>query len=286
MGFFIANEWKHVAKSSVFLHDEGYFVIKFSSKKERDDVLKAGPYTFYGRPMITKPWSSGFSFQDEILRVIPVWVRLPNLPLCCWGSDSLSRIGSLIGVPLFADDCTSKQLRISFARLLIEVDVTKELPKEVLIQDHLGVTIKQKVEYDWLPPFCKDCNAVGHDCRVKKNVGVRLQTATTGPTQQKTQKVWRPKKVVEKEIVVPTSEIIQELVIPSVIDKVVPVGDVYTPKTDTTVALDDGWRVVSRRRKEAKTPNIFLGLAQVHAAVAGISEEEGGSEGEGEEFPP
>ncbi|XP_056685900.1 uncharacterized protein [Spinacia oleracea] len=133
--------------------------------------------------MITKPWSSGFNFQDEILRIVPVWVRFPNLPLCCWGSDSLSRIGSLIGVPLFADDCTSKQLRILFARLLIEVDVTKDLPKEVLIQDHSRVTIKQKVEYDWLPPFCKACNSVGHDCSVKKSVGARFQPAPTGPAQ-------------------------------------------------------------------------------------------------------
>lgn len=53
-----------------------------------------------------------------------------------------------------ADECTSKQMRISFARLLVEVDVTKELPKSVAVQDPSGKTIIQKVVYEWPPPYC------------------------------------------------------------------------------------------------------------------------------------
>lgn len=109
----------------------------------------------FGRPMITKPWSSDFNFQEEILRVVPVWVKFPHLPLSCWGTDSLSRIGSLIGVPLFADECTSKQPRISFARMLIEVDVTKDISKSVSIQDSVGRYFTQNVEYEWLPLFAR-----------------------------------------------------------------------------------------------------------------------------------
>lgn len=77
---------------------------------------------------------------------MPIWVRLPNLPLICWGSGSLGRIDCLIGAPLFADECTYKQLRISFARIIVEIDVTRELPKSILVQDPLGNTINQNVE--------------------------------------------------------------------------------------------------------------------------------------------
>ncbi|KNA03835.1 hypothetical protein SOVF_205340, partial [Spinacia oleracea] len=142
---FIAKEWVNIATPKVFLHDEGYFIFQFSSKKDRDVVLMAGPYSFFNRQVIVKPWAAKFNFQEEILRVIPLWVRLPNLPLNCWGSDSLSRIGSVIGVPLFADECTSKQLRVSFARLLIEVDVTKPVQRQVLVQDPSGVTFTQPI---------------------------------------------------------------------------------------------------------------------------------------------
>lgn len=91
--------------------------------------------------------------MKEILRVVPIWVRLPKLPLSCWGADSLSRIGRLLGAPLFADECTSQQHRISFARLLIEIYVTSELPKPVKVQDPMGKTISQTIEYEWLPPY-------------------------------------------------------------------------------------------------------------------------------------
>lgn len=96
------------------------------------------------------------------------WVRFPNLPLNCWSSDSLSKIGNLVGVPLCADECTTRQLRVSFARLLIEVSVTKELPKSVFIQDGSGLVVEQVVKFEWAPSFCQACQKVGHNCKVAK----------------------------------------------------------------------------------------------------------------------
>lgn len=81
--------------------------------------------------------------------VIPLWISLPNLPLNCWSPSSVCRIGSLLGVPLFADDCTTNQMRVSFARILIKVDVTKALPDNIFIQDPNGKNFEQRVVYDW-----------------------------------------------------------------------------------------------------------------------------------------
>ncbi|KAK4731720.1 hypothetical protein R3W88_024708 [Solanum pinnatisectum] len=52
-------------------------------------------------PIIMKLWTDDFDFHAEILQTIPIWVRLPNLPLNSWGMDSLSRIGSGLAVPLY-----------------------------------------------------------------------------------------------------------------------------------------------------------------------------------------
>nr|XP_021851937.1 uncharacterized protein LOC110791493 [Spinacia oleracea] len=174
---FIAKEWVNVATPKAFFHDEGYFIIRFVSRKDRDSVLMAGPYSFFSRPMIVKPWSAKFNFQEEILRVIPVWVRLLNLPLNYWGVDSLSRIGSLLGIPLFADECTSAQMRVSFARLLVEIDVTQPLPKHVILQDPVGGTFSQPVLYDWLPPYCGTCKVVGHVCGEGRKQSARFKPA-------------------------------------------------------------------------------------------------------------
>lgn len=84
---------------------------------------------------------------------------------------------------LYADECTSNQVRIPFARLLIEVDVTVPLPSILSIEEPDGKMIEQKVVYEWTPPFCKACNKVGHDCAEK------------GPAKKKATKQWVPNKV-------------------------------------------------------------------------------------------
>ncbi|XP_048503075.1 uncharacterized protein LOC125498825 [Beta vulgaris subsp. vulgaris] len=145
----------------------GFFVVKFGSIDDRNEVLYAGPHIFYNRFMIVKPWTADFSCKEEVLKIIPIWVKLPNLPLNCWSPDSLSRIGSLLGVPLYADECTSKQLRISFARILVEIDVTKDRKQFLMVEDANGMTIKQDVRYDWWPPFCHKCQKIGRNCGVR-----------------------------------------------------------------------------------------------------------------------
>ncbi|XP_021729890.1 uncharacterized protein LOC110696864 [Chenopodium quinoa] len=132
-------------------------------------ILCSGRHMFYGKPAIVKAWSSKFDFQAEVLRTVPLWVKFPNLPLNYWGVDTLSRIGSLLGVSNCADECTTRLMRVSFARVLIEVDITKELPSSVLLESPNGEIIELKAIFEWKPPFCKKCNKAGHDCAAVKS---------------------------------------------------------------------------------------------------------------------
>ncbi|XP_009798363.1 uncharacterized protein [Nicotiana sylvestris] len=125
---FIVSQWNFVAKPMIFYHNEGYFVIKFNNMEDRDAILYSRPHTIGNKPIITKIWTPEFNFKDEILKTILLWVTLPNLPSNCWSADSLSRIGSGLEVPLYDDECTTKTERISYAIILIEMDVTVPLP--------------------------------------------------------------------------------------------------------------------------------------------------------------
>jgi len=84
--------------------------------------------------------------------------------MSCWGKGSLSQIASVIGVPIYADECTAKQTRISYARMLIEVNITQSLPDKIVVMDSTGNTFEQEVSYDWKPKFCPKCSMVGHTC--------------------------------------------------------------------------------------------------------------------------
>ncbi|GKA43933.1 zinc knuckle CX2CX4HX4C containing protein [Tanacetum coccineum] len=64
--------------------------------------------------------------------------------------------------------------RASFARVLVEVDATKELADSIEVcYSSMGKSMKLRVEYAWKPPLCTHCRVFGHDF---KNCNVRQST--------------------------------------------------------------------------------------------------------------
>lgn len=74
-------------------------------------------------------------YKIDVLRVLPIWVIFPQLPLYYWGEHGIGKIASAIGKPLLTNECTSKKSHVSYARVLIEVDVTKQLKTHITIRD-------------------------------------------------------------------------------------------------------------------------------------------------------
>ena len=42
-------------------------------------------------------WTLDFDPTQDVPSVVPVWARLPHLPLHCWNSESLEAIGNTLG---------------------------------------------------------------------------------------------------------------------------------------------------------------------------------------------
>ncbi|XP_058775015.1 uncharacterized protein LOC131649265 [Vicia villosa] len=187
---YMSRVWNFVALPDMYYNDEGYFILKFKNGDARDEVMMKGPYTFQNKPMILLEWRPDFTMAKDMLKSIPIWIKLPNLPLPMWGAPSLGKIGSAVGIPLFTDECTAEKLRVSYARLLVEVDVTQKLCEEITIRDHEGKIRKQQVEYEWRPQYCERCQKIGHVCSNEKK-------PTTKIWQQKTKK---NDEVIEKNI--------------------------------------------------------------------------------------
>lgn len=123
---FMIRFWKFVKLTELYYHEEGYFLMKFQSVEDKELVLDRGPYSIHNMSMVLKHWEPNFNFKRDMIRTILVWVKLPNLPLPLWGASSLGKIGSAIGRPLFTNECTTNKLRISFVRILAEIDITKK----------------------------------------------------------------------------------------------------------------------------------------------------------------
>ncbi|XP_070029543.1 uncharacterized protein [Nicotiana sylvestris] len=162
---FINNQWASVQKPKVLFHNEGYFIVLLSTNEEKERVLMNGPYTINNRPVIMRQWSENFDLNEEVLRTIPLWIKFSNLPLNLWSNQVLSKIGSGLGKPIYANSCTAIAERISYAMILIEMDVTRSLPEKIKLCDPKGKVLEQIVHYDYKPTYCQKCCQLGHTCK-------------------------------------------------------------------------------------------------------------------------
>jgi hypothetical protein len=133
--------WASFGKVEVFLLENGLYLFRFQNEKARDEVMEAKLWHIANNPLILRKWAPGMQLLKLSLSTIPVWVKLHNLPIEYWNSTCFSYVASGIGKPLCADSVTEEQLRLGFARVLIEVNVDFEFPKEIEIEGANGVRV-------------------------------------------------------------------------------------------------------------------------------------------------
>ncbi|KAH0712193.1 hypothetical protein KY289_008152 [Solanum tuberosum] len=51
---YITMNWTAVTKSDVYLHEKGYYIVKFQNLSDMNEILYTGPYTINNRPIILK----------------------------------------------------------------------------------------------------------------------------------------------------------------------------------------------------------------------------------------
>ncbi|CAL1401296.1 unnamed protein product [Linum trigynum] len=93
-----------------------------------------------------------------------VWVQLPALKVHFYHREVLTYLGNLIGRTIKLDNHTINRQRRKFARLAVEIDMSKPLVPRIFLDDQW-----QKVVYENLPMVCFECGKVGHnsdDCNL------------------------------------------------------------------------------------------------------------------------
>ncbi|CAN1163590.1 hypothetical protein LINPERHAP1_LOCUS28686 [Linum perenne] len=101
-------------------------------------------------------WTLKFN-EEEPLRTILTWVRLPKLPIHFFNHVVVARIENHIGHTVCLDLATSEGARARYARVCVEVDLSKPLLGKYMIG---GRTFY--VEYECLENICYTCGMYGH----------------------------------------------------------------------------------------------------------------------------
>ncbi|KAL0294018.1 UNVERIFIED_CONTAM: hypothetical protein Scaly_3130500 [Sesamum calycinum] len=94
-----------------------------------------------------------------------VWIRFPEMPVEFFQEELLMRIGNRIGRAVKVDETTMAASRGRYARVCVEVDLTKPLVSMITL---LGFA--QAVEYEGLHQICFDCGST-----VRRRLALRLR---------------------------------------------------------------------------------------------------------------
>ncbi|XP_039136891.1 receptor-like protein EIX2 [Dioscorea cayenensis subsp. rotundata] len=84
-----------------------------------------------------------------------------NLPVECWDGETLETITSNFGNLIKVDEFTSTLARSKYARVCIEIDLSKPLCRGFWIGDDFQ-RVFVVVMYERLPTFCYNCGLIGH----------------------------------------------------------------------------------------------------------------------------
>ncbi|CAN1144935.1 hypothetical protein LINPERHAP2_LOCUS14393 [Linum perenne] len=135
----------------------GYFVVKFETIGDYERAMFGGPWMVGDHYVVIQDWRPHFQPEGSPISTLRVWVRLPGIPLEYFDADVLTIIGDRIGKTVRLDHTTLEGSRGNFARVCVEVDLSKPLLSKYRLRRRV-----RRVEYEGLHTIFYSCGCYGH----------------------------------------------------------------------------------------------------------------------------
>ncbi|KAL0413059.1 UNVERIFIED_CONTAM: hypothetical protein Sradi_1507600 [Sesamum radiatum] len=121
-------------------------------------------------------WTPNFDPQIES-SILPIWIRLLELPVHLFEKNVLFTLVAKIGKPLRIDEPTADLSRPDLARVCVELDLIATKVQAIYLKIE-GKTYRQQVLYENFPPDCSSCSHLGYDIAncIAKHINVKSQT--------------------------------------------------------------------------------------------------------------
>ena len=85
-----------------------------------------------------KKWDLEMDLRKNDVKIVPIWIQLENLELKYWGERSIFKIVRMIGEPIRVDVFTKERNRLSYPRILVEVQMNQKFKDVVCFEDEYG----------------------------------------------------------------------------------------------------------------------------------------------------
>ncbi|XP_058742315.1 uncharacterized protein LOC131614777 [Vicia villosa] len=146
-------------------HD--YYLVCFTHEEDKNAAMSDGPWFVYDHYLTVKEWTPDFHPENDSIVNVAVWIRISGLPVEYYDPKVLQVIGNLVGRTVKVDKNTMQSVRGKYARICVEVDISKPLLAMFELKDK-----SYRVEFEGLHLLCIICGKFGHykeGCSMKKN---------------------------------------------------------------------------------------------------------------------
>lgn len=109
------------------------FILKDVVARKREEILTMGPWQIAGKFMSIRKWFQDFDPDNYKVDTAITWVRIHRLPPQFYREAILHQIASGLGEPIKADAKTFWGMRGKYARLCIQVDLSKPVERGIII---------------------------------------------------------------------------------------------------------------------------------------------------------
>lgn len=136
-------------------------IVQFELLEDYQKIFAQGP-RFWGRAGLSiTPWFPKFDANTMVVTKVPVWVRLPNLPLPFWHHLVLEDISNLLGTYVKCDSERKEQGLFTYAKICVEIDLSIGLPDRIKM---IYETYKwmQVLDYENIAFRYRSCQMTGH----------------------------------------------------------------------------------------------------------------------------
>lgn len=135
-----------------------YYVLKFELEDDLNRVLCGGPWIIAGQYLAMQKWKLGFNAKEDRITKLIVWVRITGLHVGRFEPHRIKRIGDLLGPTHRVDTRITSKARGKFARICVELDLTKPLDAYVEVEDEW-----HQLQYEGIHLICFQCGHYGHE---------------------------------------------------------------------------------------------------------------------------
>ncbi|XP_057432079.1 uncharacterized protein LOC130724823 [Lotus japonicus] len=207
----LAYTWRLSGDFELLDVGNGFFMVKFDMEEDRNKVIGGGPWMIFDHYLAVATWSPEFISPAARVKKTLAWIRIPGLNVAFYDESFLMSVAQVIGKPVRVDMNTLRGDRGRFARICVELDLTKPVYGKIMIEDFW-----YNIEYEGLHIICTKCGCYGHRSRecttpvvMEETVGV--QTMESEQTEGGIAGVAHPGNAVREGMETSTTDIRKDI---------------------------------------------------------------------------